>query len=161
MQKILVDQFVVPEESKARFLEAAQRVQSFVKGLPGFVEGFLYEKREGEGRHNYFTTVVWENEVAFENARKAVAAEYKRQGYDPEQVRRELRIERERSVYERSSYRGNWDFRKPSHHGLRRLGCLSKIRTDPPAAGRQECLSHISGHGRYQQAGGVVGQFEF
>src|SRR5262249_61804204 len=88
---------------------------------------------------------------------KRLLRNIKRQGYDPEQVRRELRIERERSVYERSSYRGNWDFRKPSHHGLRRLGCLSKIRTDPPAAGRQECLSDISAHGPYQPTGGGEG----
>jgi heme-degrading monooxygenase HmoA len=104
MQKILVDQFVVPEESKARFLEAAQKVQRFLKSLPGFVEEFLYEKKEGEGRHNYITTAVWENQEAFENAAKTVATEFKRQGYDPEQTRRELRMERERSVYERSPY---------------------------------------------------------
>jgi heme-degrading monooxygenase HmoA len=104
MQKNLVDQFVVPEESRTRFLEAAQKVQRFLKGLPGFVEGFLYEKKEGEGRHNYVTTAVWENAEAFENATKAVAAEFKRQGYDLEKTRRELRIERERSLYERSPY---------------------------------------------------------
>ena len=129
MQKVLVDQFVFPgglqvqpapgpERSKvsagfvntnpetraARFLEEATKVQEFLKGLPGFVEGFLYEKKGGEGSYNYFTTAVWENAEAFENAKKAVAAEYKRQGYDPEKVRIELRIERERSVYERSPY---------------------------------------------------------
>jgi heme-degrading monooxygenase HmoA len=104
MQKILVDTFIVPEPSVASFLETAHKVQKFLKTLPGFVEGFLYEKREGEGRHNFMTTAVWETETAFDNARKAVAAEFSRQGVDPEAAMKELKIERERAVYERSRY---------------------------------------------------------
>jgi hypothetical protein len=50
------------------------------------------------------TTAVWENETAFDNARTAVAAEFKRQGVDPEEAMKELKIERERAVYERSHY---------------------------------------------------------
>jgi heme-degrading monooxygenase HmoA len=60
MQKILIDKFIVPEESKAPFLERAHHVQSILRTLPGFVEGFLYEKGDGESRYNYMTTVVWE-----------------------------------------------------------------------------------------------------
>src|ERR1700747_2999034 len=104
MEKILIDKFIVPETSKASFLESARKVQSFLKTLPGFVEGFLYEKREGEGRYNFMTTAGWENETAFDNARKSVAAESKRQAVDPEKAMKELRIERERAVYERSHY---------------------------------------------------------
>jgi heme-degrading monooxygenase HmoA len=40
MQKILIDKFIVPEESRAPFLERAHKVQSLLKTLPGFVEGF-------------------------------------------------------------------------------------------------------------------------
>ena len=42
METILIDKFVVPETSKASFLESARKVQRFLKTLPGFVEGFLY-----------------------------------------------------------------------------------------------------------------------
>ena len=45
METILIDEFIVPEESRAAFLEAARKTQSLIKTLPGFVEGFLYEKR--------------------------------------------------------------------------------------------------------------------
>jgi heme-degrading monooxygenase HmoA len=98
MQKTLVDKFIVPEQSIASFLERASKVQSFLNCLPGFVEGFLYENREGPGRYNYMTTAVWENETAFDNARTAVAAEFKRQGVDPEEAMKELKIARERAV---------------------------------------------------------------
>jgi antibiotic biosynthesis monooxygenase (ABM) superfamily enzyme len=47
METILIDEFVVPEESKAEFLEGARKIQSFIRTLPGFVEGFLCEKRMG------------------------------------------------------------------------------------------------------------------
>ena len=70
MERVLLDTFIVPEESKAEFLEGAHKSQSFIRTLPGFVEGFLYEKKDGENRYNFLTTAVWENEEAFENAKK-------------------------------------------------------------------------------------------
>src|SRR5882762_9345422 len=99
MQKILIDKFIVPEESKAPFLERAHQVQSLLKTLPGFVEGFLYEKKDGESRYNYMTTAVWENEEVFEKAKRAVATEFKKQGFDPQETRKKLKIESERAVY--------------------------------------------------------------
>ena len=70
MEIILIDEFIVPEESKAAFLEGTRKIQSFIRTLPGFVEGFLHEKKDGESRHNFLTTAVWENEEAFENAKR-------------------------------------------------------------------------------------------
>jgi len=45
-----------------------------------------------------------ENEEASENAKKAVATEFKKQGFDPQETRKKLKIESERTVYERSPY---------------------------------------------------------
>ena len=104
MEKVLIDTFIVPEESKREFLVAAHRVQSFLKTLPGFVEGFFYERKDGESRYNFLTTAVWQNEEAFENAKKAVAVEFQKQGYNPQETRKRLRIENVRSTYERSPY---------------------------------------------------------
>jgi heme-degrading monooxygenase HmoA len=104
MEKVLIDKFIVPEESKAEFIEAAHRAQRFIRTLPGYVEGFFYEKKDGESRYNFLTTAVWENEPAFENAKKAVAIEYEKQGFDPQETRKRLKIESVRSIYERSSY---------------------------------------------------------
>jgi hypothetical protein len=72
--------------------------------LPGSVEEFLFEKKEGTGRYNYVTTAVRESAEAFENASKAAAAEFKRRGFDPQQSRDQWKIESERAVYERSPY---------------------------------------------------------
>lgn len=104
MEKVLIDTFVVPEESKAAFLDVARNVQLFLKSLPGFVEGFLFEKKDGDSRYNFLTTAVWRDEAAFENARQSVAAEFQRNGFDPQETIRRLQIERLRSVYERSPY---------------------------------------------------------
>ena len=50
------------------------------------------------------TTVVWENEEAFENAKKTVATEFEKQGFGLQETRKKLKIESERAVYERSPY---------------------------------------------------------
>jgi heme-degrading monooxygenase HmoA len=104
MRKIFIDTFIVPEESGAAFLENSQKAQSFIKTLPGFVEGYLYEKKEGDGRINYMTAAVWENEESFEKAKKAVAEEFQNRGVNPQASREKLRIESERGVYERFPY---------------------------------------------------------
>src|SRR5258708_1102399 len=93
METILIDEFIVPEKSKAEFLEGARKVQSFIRTLPGFVEGFLYEKKDGESRQNFLKTAVWENEEFFENAKKAVAIEHQKQGFNPQETRQRLMIE--------------------------------------------------------------------
>ena len=104
MEKVLIDAFAVPEESKVSFLELALRSQSFVRTLPGFVEGFVHEKKDGESRYNFVTTAVWKDEEAFENAKKSVAIEFKKQDFNPLESIKQLRIERVRSTYERSPY---------------------------------------------------------
>jgi len=104
MEIILIDEFIVPEESKAEFLEGTRKIQSFIRTLPGFLEGFLHEKQDGESRHTFLTTAVWENEEAIENAKRAVAIEHQKQGFNPQETRQRLKIESVRSTYARSPY---------------------------------------------------------
>jgi heme-degrading monooxygenase HmoA len=104
MQKVLIDTFTVPKESKAAFLERARMVQSFLKRLPGFVEGFLYEQTDGESRFNFVTTAVWEDEGTYEDARKVVAAEFEKTGFTRQETQRALKIESERGIYSRTPY---------------------------------------------------------
>ena len=104
MQKVLIDTFVVPEESKSELLDRSRQVQVFLRTLPGFVEGFLYEKVDGSGRFNIVTTAVWESDTAYENARKATAEEFQRIGFNPQETMKRLKIEVERAVYRRSPY---------------------------------------------------------
>jgi heme-degrading monooxygenase HmoA len=104
MQKVLIDTFVVPEESKSIFLDRSRQVQAFLRTLPGFVEGFLHERIEGNGRFNVMTTAVWESEAAHENARKATAEEFQRAGFNPQETMKRLKIEVERAIFSRSPY---------------------------------------------------------
>ena len=104
MQKVLIDTFVVPDESRSAFLEKTTQAQNFLKTLPGFVEGFIYEKTDGESRCNILTTAVWESQEAFENARKATAVEYQKTGFNPKETITKLKIESTRAVYNRSPY---------------------------------------------------------
>jgi heme-degrading monooxygenase HmoA len=103
-QKVLVDMFIVPPESRASFLETSRTIQDILKTLPGFVEGFVYEKEEGDGRHNILTTAVWEDEKAFEDAKKTVATKLQALGLNPGEKMRTLNVQIKRGVYERRSY---------------------------------------------------------
>ena len=104
MQKVLIDAFVVPHESKSEFLDRSRQVQAFLRTLPGFVEGFLHERVEGNGRFNVVTTAVWESEAAYENARKAAAGEFQKVRFNPQETMKQLKVEVERALFSRSPY---------------------------------------------------------
>ena len=104
MQTVLIDTFRVPETSRTAFLDRARKIQGFIRTLPGFVEGYLYEKMDGAGRTDFLTTAVWESEEAFENAKNAVAAQNASGGADPRTFLKTHGIETERAIYRRSSY---------------------------------------------------------
>ncbi len=104
MEIVLIDTFIVPEESKNEFREAAVNAQTFIKTLPGYVEGYIFEQTSGESSSNFLTTAVWKSEEAFEDAKKFVLAEYQKRGYDPQETRKRLGIEQTRSTYTRNPY---------------------------------------------------------
>ena len=81
-----------------------EATQNFIKTLPGYVEGFIYEQMDGESPYNFLTNAVWKDEAAFEAAKKAVLAEYAKRGYDPAVTRQKLGIEQTRSTYSRNPY---------------------------------------------------------
>ena len=91
VEVVLIDKFIVPEESKAAFFEATRKVQRFLRALSGFVEGFVYGKTEGESRYNVMTTAVWESEGSFANAKKAAASEFQKLGFNPEELMKSSR----------------------------------------------------------------------
>jgi heme-degrading monooxygenase HmoA len=104
LEIVLIDKFIVPEESKARFLEEVRKSSTFLRTLPGFVEAFVYEKTDGESRHNVVTTAVWQDEEAFQNAKKSAAEEFKKVGFNPAEILKNLKVEVERAVHRRSPY---------------------------------------------------------
>jgi hypothetical protein len=104
VQVVLIDKFIVPEESKVAFLIEVRKSAAFLRTLPGFVEGFVYESTDGGSRHNVVTTAVGKGEEAFQNAKKRAAEEFQRIGFNPPEIRKRLKVEIERGVYRRSPY---------------------------------------------------------
>lgn len=104
MEIVLIDTFTVPQQATNEFREAAIKAQSFIKTLPGYVEGYIYEQMDGESHYNFLTSAVWKDEQAFEDAKKAVLTEYQKRGYDPKETRQRLGIEQTRSTYSRNPY---------------------------------------------------------
>jgi len=104
MQTVLIDKFLVPEESRTAFLAESRKIQGVLKTLPGFVEGFVYEKSEGAGRDDIVTIAVWETEDAYNSAKKAAAAKFQSLGLNPQDIMRKLNVQVERGVYDRSPY---------------------------------------------------------
>ena len=101
---VLIDTFAVPDGSKAEFLETSRAIQDVLERLPGFVEGFLHEKRAGDGRYDIVTTAVWEDEKAFENAKRVMPARLQELKINPAARMKALNVQIERGVYTRSSY---------------------------------------------------------
>ena len=104
MQKVLIDKFIVPAESRLPLLETSRAIQDILKTLPGFVEGFVYEKRSGHGVHDIMTTVVWRDDEALENAKTAMGARLRELGLNPAEKMRSLNVRIERAVYDRRPF---------------------------------------------------------
>jgi heme-degrading monooxygenase HmoA len=104
VEVVLIDKFVVPEESKVAFLAEVRKSAGLLRTLPGFVEGFIYESTDVGSRHNVVTSAVWKDEEAFQNARKRAAEEFQRIGFNPPEIMKKLKVEIERGVYRRSPY---------------------------------------------------------
>jgi len=104
MEIVLIDRFIVPEESKAKFLEEVRRSAAVLRTLPGYVEGYVYEKTDGESRNNVVTSAVWKDEEAYQNAKKTAAEEFKKIGFHPPEIMKALKVEMDRAIYRRSPY---------------------------------------------------------
>jgi heme-degrading monooxygenase HmoA len=104
VEVVLIDKFIVPEESKVAFLAEVRISSAFLRTLPGFVEGYVYENRDDGSRHNVVTTAVWKDEDAFQHAKKSAAKEFQRIGFNPPEIMKKLKVEIERGIYRRSPY---------------------------------------------------------
>lgn len=104
MQIVSVDLFIVPKESEEAFKEESNMVRDIIKNIPGLVDGYLYEKLNGDSEYNFITTAVWESEEAFENAGKRIWAAFQKQSFNPQEAHEKLHIKRIRSEYKRTVY---------------------------------------------------------
>jgi len=104
MEKVVIDMIIVPAESRAAFLERAGQVQSFLRTIPGYVEGHIYEQQSGESRYNFVTTAVWESQEAIDKAQQIVAEEFQRRGFNRQASAQQLGVESIRGIYDRNPF---------------------------------------------------------
>ncbi len=104
MEAVLVDQFVVPEKALDEFLRQVHTSARMVRSRPGFVEGYVFRRASGDGRVNVVTTAVWASPAAMEEAKKSIAAEFAKVGFNPPEIMKNLGVQIERGVYQRAPY---------------------------------------------------------
>jgi heme-degrading monooxygenase HmoA len=104
MEKVFVDKFFVPKNARNEFYERANINRNFIKKQAGFIKDNVYERVDENGDFSIVTVAVWENDEAIKNAKQAVQAEYKREGFDMQSMLRRLNIVIDRGVYKKTSH---------------------------------------------------------
>ena len=94
-----IDKFSVPPAAQKEFYERMSINRSFIKKLPGFITDAAYEYTDDNGNLICVTVAQWESRDAFNKAREAVQAEYKREGFDAAAMFKRLNITADRGVY--------------------------------------------------------------
>ncbi|OQP45111.1 hypothetical protein A4D02_34340 [Niastella koreensis] len=97
-----IDKFFVPAAAVNEFQERVHINRNFIKTLPGFIEDAAYEYHDSEGNLILVTVALWQNSEALNNAKEAVQAEYKKQGFDAQAMFKRLNITIDRGIYTQS-----------------------------------------------------------
>jgi predicted ester cyclase len=94
-----IDKFFVPAAAINEFQERVHINRNFIKTLPGFIEDAAYEYTDKDGNLILVTVASWQNSEALNNAKEAVQAEYKKQGFDAPAMFKRLNITLDRGIY--------------------------------------------------------------
>jgi predicted ester cyclase/heme-degrading monooxygenase HmoA len=94
-----IDKFFVPSAAIKEFQERLQINRNFIKKLPGFIEDAVYGYTDKDGNLICITVALWQNQEALNNAKEAVQAEYKRQGFNAAEMFKKLNITVDRGIY--------------------------------------------------------------
>jgi predicted ester cyclase len=94
-----IDRFFVPAAAIKEFQERVKINRDFIKKLPGFIEDVAYEYSDNEGNLICVTVALWESREALNNAKEAVQAQYKKEGFDAAAMFKRLNITADRGIY--------------------------------------------------------------
>jgi predicted ester cyclase len=94
-----IDKFVIPAAAVKEFSERMRINRAFVRHLPGFIDDAAYSYTDSEGNYICVTVAQWASKAAVNNAKEAVQAEYKRQGFDMPAMLKRLNITMDRGLY--------------------------------------------------------------
>jgi predicted ester cyclase/heme-degrading monooxygenase HmoA len=96
---LFIDKFRMPVSSKKEFVGRMNMNRNFIKNLPGFIEDHAYEYVDDKGTLFVVTVAHWQSMEAIGKAKEAVQAEYRKIGFDREELYRRLQIEMDRGIY--------------------------------------------------------------
>jgi len=96
---LFIDKFQMPASSREEFIERMNMNRGFIKNQPGFIEDAAYEYVDDKGILHLVTVAQWQSMEAIEKAKEAVQAEYKRIGFDRNELYKRLQITVDRGVY--------------------------------------------------------------
>ena len=99
MKQILIDKITVPKAALAEFTLRMNINRAFIKTLPGFIGDSVYQSAENPDALSYVTVAIWESEEAIQQAKNAVQAEYKREGFNMPAMLERTGINIERGIY--------------------------------------------------------------
>jgi heme-degrading monooxygenase HmoA len=90
-----IDKITVPASYRTDFVTRMVSAQEFLHALPGFITQTTYERIDADGNSIFLTATVWKDKAAIDNAQEALAAEYKRTGFDRVAFNKKMNIKRE------------------------------------------------------------------
>jgi predicted ester cyclase len=98
-QVFFIDKFFVPAPGIGEFTDRMNKNRTLLKTMPGFIKDDAYSYNDGDGNLICVTIAVWKDHDAVDNAKKAVQAEYKKEGFDMAAMLQRLHITIDRGVY--------------------------------------------------------------
>ena len=96
-----IDKFFIPAAAKTEFYARARINRELIRKLPGFIRDEAFEHPDGNGNIICITIAEWESMDAINNAKEAVQAEYKKEGFNPAAFMQRLNITIDRGLYTR------------------------------------------------------------
>lgn len=96
-----IDKFFVPAAAIKEFRERVKINRNFIEKLPGFIEDAAYEYTDNDGNLIFITVAMWQSAEALGNAKEAVQAGYKKEGFDAPAMFKRLGITADRGIYTR------------------------------------------------------------
>jgi heme-degrading monooxygenase HmoA len=99
LEQILIDKVTCPANAKMEFIKRGNISRDLIRKQPGLIKEEAYESTDKDGDLTVITTVIWENEEALQNARQAITAEYKREGFNMLEFCQRSGIKIERGEY--------------------------------------------------------------
>lgn len=99
MKQIFIDKFTVPSKAVDEFNQRMSYNRNYIRKLQGFNKDAAYKRTDENGNLFVITIAEWESEDAFNKAREAVQAEYKRIGFNFAEMSARLNITVDRGIY--------------------------------------------------------------